>query len=140
MFEKASRLKLKFDTSKGQISVEDLWDLPLTGNVSLDNIAISLDRQLKAREGVVSFVKPVEAKVNELQLKFDVVKHIIDVKKADNAAIADARERAAKKARILEIIAKKQDASLENASILVDPEASALTRFLFTRGRTTGSV
>ena len=30
MFEKAARLKLRFDTSKGLVTVEDLFDLPLT--------------------------------------------------------------------------------------------------------------
>lgn len=30
MFKQASKMKLRFATSKGNLSVEDLWDLSLT--------------------------------------------------------------------------------------------------------------
>lgn len=44
MFEKASRMKLRFNTQRGVLSVEDLWDLPL---IQLDNIAIALNKKLQ---------------------------------------------------------------------------------------------
>ena len=49
-FEKASRIRLRFDTPQGSLTVEDLWQLPLTsrtGRANLDDIAKSLNRQLK---------------------------------------------------------------------------------------------
>jgi hypothetical protein len=120
MFEKATRLKLRFESVRGFLTVEDLWDLPLqttrSNGISLDILAIDLNRQIKDA-ATTSFVEDTPKANEELQLKFDIVKHIIDVKKAENAAVVDQRERAAKKARILEIIAKKQDASLESTSI-----------------------
>jgi hypothetical protein len=120
MFEKATRLKLRFESTKGLLSVEDLWDLPLqttrSGAASLDSVAIGLNRQIKEAT-TVSFVDETTRANDELQLKFDVVKHIIEVRKAENAAAALKRERETTKQRILEIIAKKQDQSLENASI-----------------------
>ena len=49
MFEKASRLKLRFSTSIGMLSAEDLWDLPLSsrnGTANLDDVARNLDVDL----------------------------------------------------------------------------------------------
>lgn len=119
MFEKASRLKLRFETIRGLISTEDLWDLPLTSTnkVNLDDIAKALYKQLKEQTDVVSFVDDTQ-KADELtQLKFDIVKQVIGVKKAENAAAADARAKADKKQQILGLIAQKQNEQLSTSSI-----------------------
>ncbi len=119
MFEKADRLKLRFDTSKGLMSVEDLWDLPLTsatGKANLDDVAKGLFRQLKD-EGDMSFVTPSAAKDKMIQMRFDIVKHIIDVRVAENAATELARANREKKQLILGIIAQKENEQLSNASL-----------------------
>lgn len=120
MFEKATRLKLRFETVQGVLSIEDLWDLPLQttreSRASLDSLAIALDRKLKD-SATVSFVDDAPKANEELQLAFEIVKHVIDVKKAENEAARNARERAAKKERILEIIARKEDETLAASSI-----------------------
>jgi hypothetical protein len=116
MFEQAARRKLRFETAKGLLSVEDLWDLPLTGKgVNLDAIAVALYAQLKNDLGV-SFVNKTVSTNDDVQLKFDIVKHIIDVRMAENQAAATARENAAKKQRILEILNQRQDDALRGAS------------------------
>lgn len=43
MFKQASKMKLRFATSKGNLSVEDLWDLSLP---VLDKLAVSYDEEL----------------------------------------------------------------------------------------------
>ena len=50
LFEVAARKKYRFDSQKGLLSVEELWDLPLqsTKSVSLDSIAIALNKEIKA--------------------------------------------------------------------------------------------
>lgn len=53
----------------------------------------------------------------ELELKFNIVKHIIDVKVAELEARKDAAEKRAKKQKLMELISKKQDAELEGKSV-----------------------
>jgi hypothetical protein len=119
MFEEAVRFKIRFDTIKGSLSVEDLWDLPLTtanGGLSLDNLARELSRKLKDTETESFVVKP--AKADEvLQLKFSIIKHVIDVLLAEKDAAKNAAENREKKRRILDIIAQKQDEKLASASL-----------------------
>jgi hypothetical protein len=119
MFEKASRLKVRFDTGKGQLTIEDLWDLPLTSNtgrVNLDDIAIGLNKQLK-NDDDVSFVVKDRKSDSVVQLKFDIIKHIIEVRLAENEANAKARQNAEQKQRILQLIADKQDEALKGKSL-----------------------
>lgn len=113
MFEQASRMKLRFDTPRGCLSAEDLWDIPLTSirGVSLNDIAVGLHHQLK--HDTVSFVDDSEKPDLRLQLAFDIVKHIIDIRKEENRKAADTRARADQKQKILGIIARKEDAALE---------------------------
>ena len=118
MFEKASRLKLRFDTSKGQLTTEDLWDLPLTSTtarVNLDDIARALHKQLKSGDDV-SFVDTTKKSDAVVQLKFDLVKYVIETKLTENAAKNAAAENSAKKQRIMQILADRQDDSLKTAS------------------------
>jgi hypothetical protein len=117
MFEQASRGKLRFETQKGLITVEDLWDLPLSGKgINLDDIAVGLYNQLRNSDRV-SFVSKTSNRNDEIQLKFDVVKHVIDVKMAERDAEAELAKRKATKQRILELIAQKQDQELAGKSI-----------------------
>jgi hypothetical protein len=117
-FEKASRLQLRFDTTKGLITVEDLWDLKLTSRngFDLDTVAKSLSKAVK-ESGEESFVQKRTAKNAVLELKFDIVKHIIKVK-MDEADVAEkAAENKTKKATILSIINTKQNEELQGKSV-----------------------
>lgn len=116
MFEKASRLKLRFETSKGNVSVEDLWDLPLQstrGAANLDDIARGLYKQLKSGDDV-SFVVQERKSDETVQMKFDIVKHVIDVRIKENTAAATARANAEKKQKILSIMADREQDTLKN--------------------------
>lgn len=121
LFELATRQKLRFETPKGLLSVEDIWDLPLTSSANkanLDDIAKGLYHSLKQSGEGVSFVSPVDSTATRVQeLQFDVVKHVIAVRIAERDKAADAAQRAAKKQRLLEIIATKQDESLRGKSL-----------------------
>jgi hypothetical protein len=118
IFEQAARLKLRFESSKGLLSAEDLWDLPLTSvsKANLDDIARALFKQLQGTANV-SFVNK-EAKADAaVQLAFDVVKHVIDTRLVENAATALAQSNKEKKQRILAIIEGKEADALGASSI-----------------------
>lgn len=116
MFEQAARLKLRFETSQGIWSVEELWEAPLTHTkrVSLNDIAISLHNQLK--HDTVSFVEEEERPDARLQLSFDIVKHIIGVRKAEMKTLADARAKSEQKQKLLAVLARREDNELESKS------------------------
>lgn len=116
VFAKAARMKVRFTSLKGLLSVEDLWDLPLTGSkTNLDEIAVSLNRQLK--EGSESFVTKTTSVNEELQVKFDVVKSIIDVKLKEQIDAEAAQLKRKQKQQILELIAHKENEALAGKSL-----------------------
>lgn len=120
IFEKASRLKLRFIGFGGALSVEDLWDLPLQHNTrpNLDDIAKDLNRQVKEAEGETSFVKPANNSLSEkLALSFEIVKHVINVKVTERDARQEATARAEKKQKLLALIDTKQNQELEGKSL-----------------------
>jgi len=117
MFEKASRRKLRFQTPKGTLNVEDLWDLPLTaapGRANLDAIAIDLHHQTSAAP--VSFVNASAGGDDNAALAFAIVKHVIRVRQEEAAAAAGAKARADERQRLLAILDRRETADLEQLS------------------------
>ena len=117
MFEKASRMKLRFDTLRGRLSVEDLWELPLIGgDICLDEIAKHLHRNLKDSEEESFVVKTTKANA-KLELQFEIVKHIIAVRIDEKEAAENAKAIREKKQKILAIIAEKETENLKDSSV-----------------------
>lgn len=118
LFEQALRNKYRFPSTKGTLSTEDLFDLPLTSKngVSLDSVAKAVNRQL-IQETEESFVEESSQSNKELVLKLNILRHIIKVRKEENQARADALANAQRKAKIQEILERKKDGVLEEASI-----------------------
>lgn len=114
VFEHASRMKLRFSSPQGLITTEDLWDIPLTsktGRANLDDIARAYSRQLKT-QGEESFVTIPARKDPVLELGFEIVKRIIEIRLAENKAAKDKAEKAKKRQKIVDLIAKKEDEAL----------------------------
>ena len=115
MFDKATRLKLRFESNKGLLSVEQVWDLSLT---ALNEMAKGLSRQVKAAEtDEEDFIGTKSNVDSELQLRFDVVKHIIGVKLKERDDSREAAERKANNQVILELIQRKKQQELESKSV-----------------------
>lgn len=113
IFEKASRTALRFASSKGELTTEQLWDLPLQsrGGFDLDTIAKAVNRNLKQADEE-SFVSTRSTLSLTDTLRLDILKHIIAVKVAENAEKRDAAAKAEKKALLLDLLDKKQTESL----------------------------
>ncbi|AIM51306.1 hypothetical protein HQ81_0087 [Dickeya phage phiDP23.1] len=115
MFDKAARLKLRFETGKGLLSVEQVWDLSLT---ALNEVAKSLSRQVKEAESDEEDFIGTKSNVDSLlQLRFDIVKIIISTKIQERDESANAAERKANNQVILGLIEKKQQEELAGKSL-----------------------
>ena len=107
MFEKATRIGLRFSTAVGLITVEQVWDLPLqsfNGKPNLDDLARFYHKRLKDDENV-SFVASATPQNEEDKLAFEIVKHIIKVKLDEKTAADNIRIARDKRQKLLEIIA-----------------------------------
>lgn len=112
IFEYAVENKIRFPY-RGQVSVEDLYDLNVT---ELDSIYKALKREAKkADEESLLEVKSEEDVV--LSVKVEIIKHIVEKKLAQIEARKKVAENREKKQKILSILAEKQDASLHEKSV-----------------------
>ena len=119
-FETVIRNRVRFETPKGLLTVEDLFDLPLTsttGKANLDDIAKALFVKVRDGSGIVSFVEDVPAEKSADAMRLDVVKYVIAVRKGDNRKALDAVERKAKRERIMAFIAERKDAEMKGKSL-----------------------
>jgi hypothetical protein len=118
MFEKATRLKLRFSSIRGDLSTEQLWDLPLQSKTGfdLDIVAKGVNAQLKesAEESFVTEKSPVS---EELSLKLDILKHIIAVKLKEREEAKAASQRRAELGRLVEVLEHKKDEALKDLSV-----------------------
>lgn len=120
LFEQATRGKLRFESSKGPLTTEQLWEVPLiakVGTFSLDEVAKAAKRELDAATEE-SFV---ETKVNAAkvtaELKLEVVKYIISVRVAEVAAANKRKERAELRKQLTEALAEKQVDAIKGMSV-----------------------
>ena len=119
LFLQATREKFRFESSKGDLSVEQLWDLPLTSRTGfdLDTVAKAVNANLKA-SNEESFVNVSNnPAVSRLQAQLEVVKAIIEVKLAQAEATKKRVEKAAERQRLMEVLHSKKDQELQGLSV-----------------------
>ncbi len=108
----------RFLSVKGQVTTEDLFNIPLTSatGFSLDMIAKGVNQTLKAL-GEESFVAQGDnAERTRLQNMLDTVKFVIDYKQTANAAAAEKLAKRAERTRLLEALENRKDADLASMS------------------------
>ena len=111
LFEIAAREKYRFPY-KGMISVEDLWDLSAA---QLDEIYRKLNTEMKRTEEDSLLAKKTREQ-EKLSNQVALVKYIFEEKQAELAERKQERVRAEKRQRILEILANREDAALNDLS------------------------
>ena len=112
MFIKASRKKMRFPY-KGQATVEDLWDLPVT---ELDKIYKVLNAEVK-RAKEESLLESKSEEDEKLAVRIGIIKYIVEVKLEEKKAAELARERKEQKQKIMQILANKQAEALKEKSV-----------------------
>lgn len=112
LFKVATKKKYRFNY-KGQITVEDLWDLDVE---ELDKIYKNLKSQQK-NASEESLLQSVSKEDRILNNKIEIIKTIVVDKLAAKERALKTAAQKAQNQRILEIMADKKDAALKEKSI-----------------------
>lgn len=119
IFERASRGKLRFESSVGVLVTEQLWDLPLTAKSerpNLDTMARAVFSELKSLEEGSFVTLTPDPRKTEMELKLDILKHVIAAKMDAKAAAEKLAENAERKRKLLAALASKEEAELTGMS------------------------
>ena len=111
IFEAASKNKYRYPY-KGMITTEDLWDLT---PAQLDIVYKALNKGVSEAQ-VSSLMCKVTEVDAELLNKIEIVKYIFNAKEAEAEARKNDAAKHAKKQRILDILAQKQEDALQSMS------------------------
>lgn len=119
IFEYATRMKLRFTSARGELTTEQLWELPLRSRdgFDLDNIAKAVNKILKseAEESFVRTDRRTEAQ-EKAEVALQVIKHIIAVKLAEEDSAKKRAANKVEKEQLLKILAEKQAGELSALS------------------------
>lgn len=113
MYKEATKLKLRIATNVGQLSVEQLWDLPMT---HLDELAVGLEKEYKTSANK-SFLVKKTLKNKVTKLKFDIVLDILNSKVEASEAASETRANKEHNQKIYDLIEKKKDGELEGKTV-----------------------
>lgn len=113
IFEYATRNKLRFASPRGELTVEQLWDVPLRGgDFNLNTVAKAANKALK-EVSEESFVETTKTAAHtRLEAAMEVVKFVIDTKLAEEETAKKRAENKLEKERLLGILAEKQAGKL----------------------------
>lgn len=114
MYKQLIKDKTRFTTSKGSLSLEQLWDLSVK---ELDTLAVSLQEAYDKSNAKKSFIEKRTTKDKSLKDQLDVVLDILQDKLEEAELAKTKAENKLRNNKIREIIAHKQDAALEAKSI-----------------------
>ena len=113
MYKKASRMNLLIPTVKGSLTVTQCWSLT---KKQLSDSLNSIYKQLQNNSNELDFIEnPKED--DDIRFMFNILKDIYITKEEEANKQKSDRENKIYNQRILEIIHKKQEESLNNLSV-----------------------
>lgn len=117
-FEYATRNKIRFQSTRGELTVEQLWDVPLRSrdDFNLNAVAKTANKAFKdiSEESFVETTRTVAH--TRLQASLEIVKYVIETKLNEEAAAKKRADNATEKSKLLKILAEKQDGKLSEMS------------------------
>jgi hypothetical protein len=119
IFLAATRRKLRFPSVKGDLSVEQLWDIPLTSKngFSVNDIAVSINREFKSLEEESFVDTSSNPRRDELALSLEILREVIRVRQEEAKERASAAARDSLRQQIKEAIAAKRQEALTSGSV-----------------------
>ncbi len=115
MYKQAAILGLRVQTTKGLLSVDQLWTLKLK-DLS-DSLKALKKNSTKTSDSELDFLEET-TKVDVIsELAFEIMKDVYLTKREEATRIKEDAEVKAYNQKIIEIIARKQDQDLENKSL-----------------------
>ena len=119
IFKQATKLKLRFSSVRGDLTIEDLWDLPLTSksNLSLDGVGKPIQKALRESDEDSLVDVPTTSK-NELNsLRLAIIKEIISVKQEENLTKQNQAAIESQKALLKQALASKKVEEINSLSV-----------------------
>jgi hypothetical protein len=118
IFEYAARNKIRFQSSRGELTVEQLWDVPLRSrdDLNLNAVAKAANKAWKdiSEESFVETARTHEHTRRETAL--EIVKYIIDAKLNEEETAKKRTENRLERGKLLAILAEKQAGKLSDLS------------------------
>lgn len=115
MYKQAAKLRLRFSTTRGLLSVEQLFELSMT---DIANAIKAVKKILKTTDDdELAFLESTKTVDVENQLRFNILKDVYLTKKEENEAARVTLENKEFNQKILSIIADKEEDSLKGKSI-----------------------
>lgn len=119
LFIIASRKAYRFKTEAGQLSVEQLWDLPIKSNhgISLSGIAEKLYSQIKPTMELSWLGTTADdAEQEDLKNKLEIVRFIVETRRAEALAQQELESRKQLLAKLRAEQARRKEESLTGQS------------------------
>lgn len=113
LFITATKNRYRYTSPHGVITTEDLWHL---NTRDLDVVYKKLKEELKQVDGEDSLLRDESnnAAIEWLNTKIEIVKYIVKEKLDAAKRAEEAKSNAAKRQRIMELIADKEDSALRD--------------------------